>query len=346
VSAGRTSQRPGQGAGRPARDPAGAAVLERRYRRLLRCYPPAQREEMLGVLLDAARPGQRTPGLRETVNLAACGLVIRVRRIPAWLAADAGQDALAVVSLITPVVVVILIALQWAPMIVPAGARVPFWTFPPFPSSSLVMIAWLAVVVLGPTTGARAAAVVIAFISVSLAWLAWLALCVVLLGPGPWRIGPGGLVQSLGQFGGIPVVVASLAACSLAFSPGPRRGLAVVGWWRACLMIAALSAGFGFPFIVLRVHPAALALTGDLAFRLLGILAIVLAVAVTRVRGPVGWRVAGLVAAGLVPSLAVFLADIAPPGWTLLVDLLVAVLVWPVAIVSWLGRVGPAARAG
>jgi hypothetical protein len=176
---------------------------------------------------------------------------------------------------------------------------------------------------------------------------------VPLLGPGPWRIGPGGLVQSLGQFGGIPIVLASLAACSLAFSPGPRRGLAVVGWWRACLMIAALSAGFGFPFIVLRVHPAALALTGDLAFRLLGILAIVLAIAVTRVPGPVGWRVAGLVAAGLVPSLAGLvpslaglLADIAPPGWTLLVDLLVAVLVWPAAIVSWRGRVGPAARAG
>ena len=350
MSAGRTSQATGQAGDMPARDPAGAAVLERRYLRLLRCYPPSHREvhreEMLGVLLDAARPGQRTPGLRETVNLAACGLAIRVRRIPAWLAADAGQDALAVVSLITPAVVVILIALEWAAMNVPAGAMVPFWTFPPFQPSALVMTAWLAVVVLGPTTGARAAAVVIAFISVSLAWLAWLALTVPLLGPGPWRIGPGGLVQSLGQFGGIPVVLASLAACSLAFSPGPRRGLAVVGWWRACLMIAALSAGFGFPFIVLRVHPAALALTGDLAFRLLGILAIVLAVAVTRVRGPVGWRVAGLVAAGLGPSLAVFLADIAPPGWTLLVDLLVAVLVWPVAIVSWLGRVGPAARAG
>jgi hypothetical protein len=339
----------------PARDPAGAAALERRYRRLLRCYPPAQREEMLGVLLDAARPGQRTPGLRETVNLAACGLVIRVRRIPGWLAADAGQDALAVVSLIVPVVVVILIALEWAAMNVPAAARVSaaFWTLQPFQPSALVLAAWLAVVLLGPTTGARAAAVVIAFISVSLAWLAWLAWTVPLLGPGPWRIGPGGLVQSLGQFGGIPIVLASLAACSLAFSPGPRRGLAVVGWWRACLMIAALSAGFGFPFIVLRVHPAALALTGDLAFRLLGILAIVLAIAVTRVPGPVGWRVAGLVAAGLVPSLAglvpslaVLLADIAPPGWTLLVDLLVAVLVWPAAIVSWRGRVGPAARAG
>ena len=100
----------------PATDPAGAAVLERRYRRLLRCYPPSHRafhrEEMLGVLLAAARPGQRTPSLRQAVNLAACGLGIRVRRIPGWLAADAGQDALAVVSLIAPAVVVILIALE------------------------------------------------------------------------------------------------------------------------------------------------------------------------------------------------------------------------------------------
>ena len=73
MSAGRTGLAAGAGAGRPARDPAGAAVLERRYRRLLRCYPPSHREfhreEMLGVLLDTARPGQRTPGLGQTVNL-------------------------------------------------------------------------------------------------------------------------------------------------------------------------------------------------------------------------------------------------------------------------------------
>jgi hypothetical protein len=349
VSAGGTGQATGVGGDMPVRDPAGAAVLERRYLRLLRCYPPTHREfhreEMLGVLLAAARPGQRTPGLGQAVNLAACGLVIRVRRIPGWLAADAGKDALAVVSLIAPAVVFILIALAPGAMNATAAAKVPFWTFPPFPPSTLVMTAWLAVVLLG-LTGARAAAVVIAFISLTIAWLAWLALSVQLLGPGPWVLGHGRLVQFLGPAGGIPIVLASLAACSLAFSPGPRRGLAIVGWWRACLMIAALSAGFGFPFIVQRVHPAALALTGDLAFRLLGILAIVLAIAVTRGRSPVGRRVAGLVAAGLVPSLAVLLAGVAPPGVTLLVDLLVAVLVWPVAIVSWLGRVGPAARAG
>ena len=49
------------------------------------------------------------------MNLAACGLAIRVRRIPGWLAADAGQDALAVVSLIAPAVVFILLALDGQP---------------------------------------------------------------------------------------------------------------------------------------------------------------------------------------------------------------------------------------
>ena len=138
MSAGGTGQATGAGGDMPATDPAGAAVLERRYLRLLRCYPPAHREfhreEMLGVLLAAARPGQRTPGLGQAVNLAACGLVIRVRRIPGWLAADAGQDALAVVSLIAPPVVFILLALGRAAMDATAAARVPFWTTAPVPA--------------------------------------------------------------------------------------------------------------------------------------------------------------------------------------------------------------------
>ena len=149
---------------------------------------------------------------------------------------------------------------------------------------------------------------------------------------------PGGLFPFL-PFGDVPVVLASLAACSLALSPGPRRGLAIVGWRRACLMIAGLSAGFGFPAIVQLVNPAAP--LGDLAFRLLGILAIAVAVAVTRVRGPVGRRVAGLVATGLLPSLAVTIPLREVPAVFLvpmLVSLLAAVLVWPVAIVSWRGR--------
>jgi hypothetical protein len=329
----------------PVRDPAGAAVLERRYQRLLRCYPPAHREfhreEMLGVLLAGARPGQRAPGLGQAVNLAACGLVIRVRRIPGWLAAGAGQDALAVVSLIAPAVVVILLALGRGAMDATAAARVGFWQLLPFPPSLgqfvVVMVAWLAVVLLGLAGGRRAAAA-IASISLALAWLAVLIWSVQPSGPGS-----AGLLQF--PAANFSVVLASLAACSLALSPGPRRGLAIVGWRRACLMIAGLSAGFGFPSIVQLVHPAAP--MGDLAFRLLGVPAIALAVAVTRLRGPVGRRVAGLVAAGLLPSLAVTLPYPLYAGLaSLLVILVVAVLVWPAAIVSWLGRVRRASRAG
>jgi hypothetical protein len=354
VSAGGTGQAAGPGGDLRARDPAGAAVLERRYLRLLRCYPPSHRafhrEEMLGVLLATARPGQRTPGLGQTVNLAACGLAIRVRRIPGWLAADAGQDALAVVSLIAPAVVFILLALGWA-VNAAAGARVlprvPVWTpllpVPVLPFSGesvVVMIAWLAVVVLG-LTGRQRTAAKIAFISLTLALLALLLVLVVLIQQDHsfyFNTFPGELFPFL-PFGDVPVVLASLAACSLALSPGPRRGLAIVGWRRACLMIAGLSAGFGFPAIVQLADPAAP--IWDLAFRLLGVLAIAVAVAVTCVRVPVGRRVAGLVATGLLPSLAVTIPLRDVPAVfpvPVLVSLFAAVLVWPVAIISWRGR--------
>src|SRR5580700_4307735 len=181
VSAAGTGRAAGKDGDMPAGDPAGAAVLERRYRRLLRCYPPSHRalhrEEMLGVLLATARPGQRTPGLRETVNLAACGLAIRARRIPGWLTADAGQDALAVVSLIAPAVVVIFLVLELAAMNAAVSARAPVWTLlpvlPSFGESVVVVIAWLAVVLLG-LTGRRRAAAAIAAISLTLALLALL----------------------------------------------------------------------------------------------------------------------------------------------------------------------------
>ena len=345
---------PGQATGKdgdmPARDPAGTAALERRYLRLLRCYPPSHRafhrEEMLGVLLDTARPEQRTPGLGQTVNLAACGLAIRVRRIPGWLAAAPGQDALAVVSLIAPAVVLILLALQQAAITAYASARPPVGYPGPVPvlpslAEPAVLLAWLAVVLLA-LTGRQRKAAAIASIWLMLAVLILVILVILLTA----AMQHGGRLvnvpMTLFQFAGmadVPVVLVSLAACSLVFSPGPRRGLAIVGWRRACLIIAGLSAGFGFPSIVQLADPAAP--IWELAFRLLGVLAIAVAVAVTRVRGPVGRRVAGLVATGLLPSLAVVVPLREVPAAfpvPILVSLLAAVLVWPVAIVSWRGR--------
>jgi len=341
VSAAGPGQAAGQDGDRPARDPAGAAALERRYLRLLRCYPPAHREvhreEMLGVLLAGARPGQRTPGLGQTVNLAACGLAIRVRRIPGWLAADAGQDALAVISLIAPAAVLILLALQQAAITAWASARVPPWLLVPvLPSlaESVVGLAWLAVVLLA-LTGRQRKAAAIASVSLTLALLILVILVTAIMQQGHNVNLPGALFQFAG-IADVPVVLVSLAACSLVFSPGPRRGLAIVGWRRACLMIAGLAAGFGFPAIVQLADPAAP--IWDLAFRLLGVLAIAVAVAVTCVRSPAGRRVAGLMAAGLLPSLAVTLPVRELYLVIVLVSLLAAVLVWPVAIVSWRGR--------
>lgn len=192
-------------------------------------------------------------------------------------------------------------------------------------------------------TGRRRTAAAIASIMLALALL--ILLTVVMQLSGAWS---GGLPMFLAGAGLVaPVVLASLAACSLAFSAGPRRGLAIVGRPRACLMIAALSGGFGFPAIVVLLSPSA-SLAAP-AFSLLGVLAIAVAVVVTRVRSTVGWRVAVLVATGLLLDLAStfpLMGSLTATVVLLLGSLLFAVLVWPVAIASWRGRVRRASRAG
>lgn len=57
-------------------------ILERRYRYLLRTYPPAHRarrhDEILTTLMEAARPGQRFPAAREAASLFLSGLRARL----------------------------------------------------------------------------------------------------------------------------------------------------------------------------------------------------------------------------------------------------------------------------
>jgi hypothetical protein len=61
----------------------GSADLERRYRSMLAWYPVAFRrehgEEMLGVLLDSARDGQRRAGLADTADLIRGALAMWLR---------------------------------------------------------------------------------------------------------------------------------------------------------------------------------------------------------------------------------------------------------------------------
>jgi hypothetical protein len=65
--------------------------LERRYRRLLKCFPAAYRreheQEIVSVLMDGAKEGQRRPGLADSADLVLSSIFIRWRELtrqPRW----------------------------------------------------------------------------------------------------------------------------------------------------------------------------------------------------------------------------------------------------------------------
>ncbi|HEV7941960.1 MAG TPA: hypothetical protein VGP17_04070 [Solirubrobacteraceae bacterium] len=68
-----------------------ATELERRYRRLLKCFPARYRreheQEILSVLMAGAAEGQRRPGLAESADLVMSAFFIwwrEVTRQPRW----------------------------------------------------------------------------------------------------------------------------------------------------------------------------------------------------------------------------------------------------------------------
>ncbi|MGV9324904.1 hypothetical protein [Streptosporangium sandarakinum] len=107
---------------RPAATGAGGNSLERRYRRLLLCYPRRYRAEhggeIIATLLDTAEPGRALPPLREARALVSGGLRARIVAAasdrPAWLdGLHLGVTALCAVQLAT---------------LAPYTASVPIWT--------------------------------------------------------------------------------------------------------------------------------------------------------------------------------------------------------------------------
>jgi hypothetical protein len=83
-------------------------VLERRYRRLLTWYPAQHRraygEEMVGVLLASAPPGKNRPDKGDVLDLIGGGLRARLRRSQTGAGNPAWRDALAVFSVVAPVI--------------------------------------------------------------------------------------------------------------------------------------------------------------------------------------------------------------------------------------------------
>jgi hypothetical protein len=81
-----------------------AGELERRYRRLLRWYPAEHRvryeDEMVGMMLAGARPGQRWPGAGEAVNVLLFAVRTRLRRATPGLRDTRWSDAAAVAGVL------------------------------------------------------------------------------------------------------------------------------------------------------------------------------------------------------------------------------------------------------
>jgi hypothetical protein len=94
------------------------AALERRYRRLLACYPTDYRaeygEEMIGVLMDSTPADQDRPTKADTFDLIGGGMLARFRLLRVGHGDEPWRNTLAVFSVIAPVILFATVAGAWA----------------------------------------------------------------------------------------------------------------------------------------------------------------------------------------------------------------------------------------
>ncbi len=214
-----------------------SSELSDRYRRLLRWYPADHRadheEEMLGVLLAAARPGQVRPALRDSADLILGGLRVRAAHTVAAADGTGWRDALAVTGVLLPLV-----------MSLGAVRLALLWRFPGYGVSvSPPNMAW----------DVRFAQTHPDWSD----WAAWPLVAVVAL-LGARRLAGVGAVAALiwwaviaaqqyvryDKAGAIVSVwwplLAVLAIAGLFAGPGPRRGLTVLGRSKTLLMAVGM----------------------------------------------------------------------------------------------------------
>jgi hypothetical protein len=199
--------------------------LETRYRRLLALYPRDHRavheEEMIGVMLAAAKPGQRRPGIRDTADLLRGAILIRLRRLPDKIRRD-WSDALAIVSFLATVLLCVGIGSFAAGFLVlnireHSGS----WNSV-YVALSVALLAWPTVLLLA-LVGLRR-------VSMTVAWLAAV-------------LGALAFAGEMQEWAGLGL----LAAAALTWSPGPARGVTLIGPLRMIgylVGVAALGAVF------------------------------------------------------------------------------------------------------
>ncbi|WP_329102855.1 hypothetical protein OG792_25075 [Micromonospora sp. NBC_01699] len=228
--------------------------LESRYRRLLTVYPWEHRrryeEEMLGVLLEDARPDQRHPDIGDMTNLVLAGLRTRLGWTARGLADRAWHDAAAVTGLLAALTLLALnghalvskMELDRGPMAYPFGS-----------GDGVEALDWLPIGV-----WAAVCVAVLAGLPRPAVALGWAALVVeIALFPAQYSTDPVPVVSGLWQ-----LVLGLVAAIALTVPAPRRRALAVLGTRRLLTIIFALAAIVAV-FLVNRLASSQLATDGS-----------------------------------------------------------------------------------
>jgi hypothetical protein len=204
--------------------------LESRYRRLLAVYPSEHRrryeDEMLAVLLDGARPGQRRPGAGDAANVVVAGLRVRLGVTAQGFTGPAWIDPAAVVGLLAALALLALGVhglLEQPPFGIP-----PAWAA----REGFDTIGWLRVAGWGAVCASVLAG--LRWPTVGLAWTAVVAEA-VLLAP-RYAVDPVLVVNNLWQ-----LALGVIAAAALTVPAPRRRALEVLGVRRLLSSVLALT---------------------------------------------------------------------------------------------------------
>ena len=214
-----------------AYQPPQTGPLVRRYRRLLACYPAWYRriheDEMLAVLMADAPQDKQRPGLAETADLILGALRIRCQPSRTGEAEPAWRDALAALSVIVPLLVLVTSAAQLIQALSAYPAPGPFaYGFPLWILHSLAVPFGLAALVPLALRMRRLAALAAAGL------LIWLSSGLPSQG------------VALAIFDAYLFLAVGVEILALTASPGPRRGLQLLTWKHyAFTVIATLLLG-------------------------------------------------------------------------------------------------------